>query len=212
MGLSEETLKETDVLVWWGHAGHHMVMDEFVDRMQQRILDGMGLIVLHSGHHSKIFKRMMGSSCNLVWREDGGRELLWVVNPYHPITQGIDPVIDNEHDEMYGEVFDIPNPDDVVFISWFEGGEVFRSGCTFHRGRGKIFYFRPGHETFPTYTGESDSSEQILQIIANACKWAKFEGNTEAEGVRSCQHRPFSMAPVKKYNFEGLEAHPDGYK
>lgn len=210
MGLTEAALNNTDVLVWWGHAAHNLVPDDIVDRIQKRILEGMGLIVLHSGHMSKIFKRMMGSSCNLVWREDGGREILWVVNPYHPITAGLEaPMIDNEDgDEMYGEVFDIPTPDDVVFISWFEGGEVFRSGCTFHRGLGKIFYFRPGHETFPIYIGESEASKQILQVISNACRWAKFEGNTESEGIKSCMHRPFSLAPVRKREFEGLKEHP----
>jgi trehalose utilization protein len=209
MGLDEASLKNTDVLIWWGHAGHHLVMDEFVDRVQKRVLEGMGLIVLHSGHFSKIFKRMMGTSCGLNWREDGGKEILWIANPYHPITQGIDPAIELEHEEMYGEVFDIPPPEDVLFISWFEGGEVFRSGCTWHRGRGKIFYFRPGHETFPTYTGASEGSEQVLKVIANAVKWAKFDGNTESTGIGNCFHQAFHLAPVKKYDFEALEAHPE---
>ncbi|MHA1681211.1 MAG: ThuA domain-containing protein [Promethearchaeota archaeon] len=209
-GLSEENLKNTDVLIWWGHAGHEMVLDEFVDRIQKRILEGMGLIVLHSGHFSKIFKRMMGTSCGLMWREAGERELIWVVNPYHPITRGIDPVIELPHTEMYGEVFDIPNPDDVLFISNFEGGEVFRSGCTFHRGRGKIFYWRPGHETFPIYTGDDDGSKQVLQVILNACRWCgTYEGNDEASGVGTCVHQGFHLAPIKKHEFTGLTDHPE---
>lgn len=167
-GLTEEVLSETDVLVWWGHQAHEEVKDEVVDRVQQRVLDGMGLIVLHSGHFSKIFKRLMGTSCDLKWREAGEKERLWVVDPSHPIAEGLGEYIELEHEEMYGEHFDIPAPDEQVFISWFEGGEVFRSGCTYKRGRGKVFYFRPGHETHPTY-----HQPQIQQVIVNAVRWAK---------------------------------------
>jgi trehalose utilization protein len=67
---------------------------------------------------------------------------------------------------MYGEHFDIPQPDQLVFISWFQGGEVFRSGCCWHRGKGKIFYFRPGHETFPIYY-----NEQVQRVIYNGVRW-----------------------------------------
>jgi trehalose utilization protein len=166
-GLTEEVLGETDVLIWWGHMGHDKVEDAIVDRVHRRVLDGMGLIVLHSGHFSKIFRRLMGTSCDLKWREANERERLWVVNPAHPIAAGLPECITLEHEEMYGEHFDIPAPDEVIFISWFEGGEVFRSGCTFHRGQGRIFYFRPGHETYPTYR-----NPQILQVIRNAVRWA----------------------------------------
>jgi len=175
-GLSEEVLAETDVLTWWGHTAHEDVCDDVVDRVQERVLEGMGLIVLHSGHHSKIFKRMMGTSCNLLWREVAEKERLWVVNPAHPITRGLGRYIELPHTEMYGEPFDIPTPDKVIFISWFEGGEVFRSGCTWTRGKGKIFYFRPGHETFPIYY-----NPEILQVIENAVRWANFAGNAEVE-------------------------------
>lgn len=167
-GLTEEVLAETDVLLWWGHIAHDEVSEEVVDRVQQRVLDGMGLIVLHSGHFSKIFKRLMGTSCDLKWREAGEKERLWVVNPSHPIAEGLGEYIELEHEEMYGEHFDIPAPDELVFTSWFEGGEVFRSGCTFRRGLGKIFYFRPGHETHPTY-----HQPEIQQVIMNAVRWAK---------------------------------------
>jgi len=166
-GLTEEVLGETDVLIWWGHMGHDKVEDAIVDRVHRRVLDGMGLIVLHSGHFSKIFRRLMGTSCDLKWREANERERLWVVNPAHPIAAGLPECITLEHEEMYGEHFDIPAPDELIFISWFEGGEVFRSGCTFHRGQGRIFYFRPGHETYPTYR-----NPQILQVIRNAVRWA----------------------------------------
>lgn len=170
-GLSDEVLAQTDVLTWWGHMAHAEVSDEVVDKIQARILEGMGLIVLHSAHFSKIFRRMMGTTCNLKWREAGERERLWVVEPGHPIAEGLGEFIEIPHAEMYGERFDIPQPDALVFISWFQGGEVFRSGCCFHRGRGKIFYFRPGHETYPIF-----HQEEVLKVIANAVRWAAPTG------------------------------------
>lgn len=176
-GLSQEVLDKTDVLTWWGHMAHKDVKDEIVDRVQKRVLDGMGLIVLHSGHYSKIFKRMMGTTGNLRWREVHEVERLWVVNPYHPISAGIETSFELR-EEMYGEYFDIPEPDELVFISWFEGGDVFRSGCTWHRGKGKIFYFRPGHETYPTY-----HNANVLRVIENAVRWAKFAGSSTANVV-----------------------------
>lgn len=166
-GLTEAVLAETDVLIWWGHKAHGEVDDAIVDRVQARVLDGMGLIVLHSGHFSKIFKRLMGTTCDLKWREANEKERLWVVAPGHPIVAGIDEYIEIAHEEMYGEHFDIPAPDELIFVSWFEGGEVFRSGCTFSRGASKIFYFRPGHETYPTYY-----RDDIRRVIANAVRWA----------------------------------------
>jgi trehalose utilization protein len=166
-GLSEETLAATDVLTWWGHVAHREVSDETVDRVQRRVLDGMGLIVLHSGHHSKIFKRLMGTTANLNWREAGERERLWVVDRSHPIAEGLGASFLLEHEEMYGEPFDVPAPDRLVLISWFQGGEVFRSGCCYERGRGRIFYFRPGHETHPTYFDPN-----VRRVIANAARWA----------------------------------------
>jgi trehalose utilization protein len=167
-GLTDEVLGDTDVLIWWGHIAHGEVKDEIVQKVKQRVLDGMGLIVLHSGHFSKIFKTLMGTSCDLKWREAGEKERLWVVSPSHPIVEGISEYIELENEEMYGEHFDIPQPDELIFTSWFEGGEVFRSGCTYKRGNGKVFYFRPGHETYPTY-----HNKQIQQVIINAVKWVK---------------------------------------
>lgn len=169
-GLTQEVLNQTDVLIWWGHHAHRDVRDDVVDRIQQRVLNGMGLIVLHSGHCAKIFQRLMGTTGNLRWREANEIERLWVVSPGHPIAKGIGPYIELR-EEMYGEYFDIPEPDELVFVSWFEGGEVFRSGCCWRRGKGKVFYFRPGHETYPTY-----HNEDILKVIANGVRWARFEG------------------------------------
>lgn len=167
-GLTQEVLDQTDVLIWWGHMAHHKVEDEIVNRVHKRVLDGMGLIVLHSGHASKIFQKVCGTnSGELKWREDGEKEILWVVDPGHPIAAGLGEKIILEHEEMYGEHFNIPQPDEQVFISWFEGGEVFRSGCCWHRGRGKVFYFRPGHEAFPVYY-----NPEIQKVICNAVRWA----------------------------------------
>ena len=166
-GLSDAVLAKTDVLLWWGHMAHGEVQDAIVDRVQQRVLDGMGLIVLHSGHFSKIFRRLMGTTCNLKWREIAEKERLWVVAPDHPISAGIDNYFEIPHEEMYGEFFDIPQPDETVFISWFAGGEVFRSGVCYNRGKGRVFYFRPGHETYPTYY-----QPEVLRVIANAVAWA----------------------------------------
>lgn len=170
-GLTDEVLDNTDVLIWWGHTAHDEVSDEIVNKVKRRVLEGMGLIALHSAHFSKIFKVLMGTTCDLKWREADEKERLWVVNPAHPIVSGIGEYIELEKEEMYGEHFDIPTPDELIFVSWFEGGEVFRSGCTFYRGQGKIFYFRPGHETYPTY-----DNEQIVRVIANAVQWSAPSG------------------------------------
>ncbi|MBA3848177.1 MAG: ThuA domain-containing protein [Planctomycetes bacterium] len=188
-GLTEKILAETDVLTWWGHAAHGDVKDEIVDRVQRRVLEGMGLIVLHSGHHAKVFKRLMGTTCDLKWREAGERERLWVCNPGHPIAQGIGECLELPNTEMYGEPFGIPTPDENVFISWFEGGEVFRSGCTWKRGNGKIFYFRPGHETYPIYHNAG-----VQQVLRNAVKWCRPEGGKYAAG---CPNIPIEKAKEK---------------
>lgn len=166
-GLTRKALADTDVLTWWGHMAHDEVKDEIITRVQQRIIEGMGLIVLHSGHYSKMFKRMMGTSCALRWREANEKERLWVIEPGHPIADGLPAYFELPHEEMYGERFDIPNPEAVVFIGWFAGGNVFRSGCTFTRGKGRIFYFQPGHETYPIYFDAN-----VRKVIANAVRWA----------------------------------------
>jgi trehalose utilization protein len=166
-GLPPTVLESTDVLLWWGHVAHDEVADELVAQVQQRVLDGMGLVVLHSGHFSKIFKRLMGTSCNLKWREGQDHERLWIVEPGHPVVEGLGECIEVGREEMYGERFDIPAPETLVLVSWFTGGEVFRSGCCYTRGRGKIFYFRPGHEAFPTYF-----QPDVRRVLANAVRWA----------------------------------------
>ena len=167
-GLSVERLAETDVLIWWGHMAHGDVVDEIVARVHARVLEGMGLIVLHSGHYSKIFKRLMGTPCSLKWRVGADKERLWNIRPSHPITAGLGEYFELPAEEMYGEPFGIPDPDELLFISWFTGGEVFRSGATWQRGHGKVFYFRPGHETYPTYF-----NRDVQRVITNAVHWAR---------------------------------------
>ena len=167
-GLTEEVLNDTDVLIWWGHMAHSKVPDEVAERVQQAVLKGMGAIFLHSAHHSKPFRRLMGTTANLSWREDGDLERIWVSKPAHPIAKGIDRYFELEHEETYAEPFDIPEPDVLVFMGWYSGGEVFRSGCCYRRGNGKIFYFQPGHETVPTY-----HNEKVQLVIKNAVRWAE---------------------------------------
>lgn len=186
-GLTEKRLNETDVLLWWGHIGHDKVQDHVVDRIQKRVLEGMGLIVLHSGHYSKIFKRMLGTSCSLGYREAGEKERVWVVQPGHPIVKGIGRYFEVPESEMYAEPFHVPEPDETIFISWFQGGEVFRSGLTYKRGNGKIFYFSPGHETHPIY-----KQKEIQQVLKNAVIWASPDGPAM---IDNCPHLPANEAP-----------------
>ena len=165
-GLTDKVLNNTDVLIWWGHARHAAVSDEIAEKVKNRVLEGMGFIPLHSAHLCKPFKLLMGTICRAKWR-DNDRERIWVVDPTHPIAEGLPEYIDIPNVEMYGERFDVPTPDEVIFISWFAGGEVFRSGCCWKRGMGKVFYFRPGHEEFPIYY-----REDVAKILTNAVRWA----------------------------------------
>lgn len=182
-GLTDEVLAETDVITWWGHMGHDLVDDAVVEKVHRRVLQGMGILVLHSGHFSKIFKKLMGTSCALRWRDDD-EEHVWTVRPGHPITEGIPEVFRIPLQEMYGEYFDIPQPDELIFISSFGGGEVFRSGCCWNRGQGKVFYFSPGHETYPVYY-----QPEVRRVIANAVRWAAPSANPLFT-TAPCPHSP----------------------
>lgn len=167
-GLTVDVLENTDVLIWWGHMGHRFVADEIVERVCNRVLKGMGLIVLHSGHASKVFRRLMGTNTHKIrWREDGSMARFWVVDHTHPIAEGIGDYFELEAEETYGEYFDIPRPDDLVFITWMPGGEIFRGGCCWNRGLGRVFYFQPGHETYPIYYDAN-----VQRVITNAVRWA----------------------------------------
>ena len=166
-GLTEEVLADTDVLVWWGHVRHHLVPDEVAKRVQMHVLSGMGLIVLHSGHKSKPFMRLMGTTCSLTWNEVGERERVFVIDPAHPIAKGLPAYFEVKHEEMYGEHFDVPTPDELVLSAWFQSGQIFRCGCVWRRGYGKVFYFQPGHETYPTY----NENEYVRTVIRNAVRY-----------------------------------------
>lgn len=202
-GLSVAALDKTDVLLWWGHAAHGDVDDEIVERVQQRVWEGMGLIALHSSHFSKIFKRLMGTPCSLTWREAGEKERLWVVNRSHPIAAGLDPFFELPQSEMYGEPFAVPEPMETVFISWFEGGEVFRSGQTWQRGAGRIFYFGPGHETYPIY-----HDKNVQCVLANAVKWAANPAPAW-KGVEQAPNRPTDEA-LEAIEQRGVSLHNAG--
>lgn len=174
-GLPQNVVDRTDVLLWWGHAGHDLVDDAVVDRVHRAVLEGMGILVLHSGHYSKIFTRLMGTTCALKWRNDGERELVWTVAPRHPIAAGVPHPINIPEQEMYGEFFDIPAPEETVFLSTFEGGEVFRSGVTYTRGNGRVFYFSPGDQEFPVY-----HHVDVQRVLANGVRWAAPVGERRA--------------------------------
>jgi trehalose utilization protein len=202
-GLSEAQLDKTDVLLWWGHAAHGKVEDAIVERVANRVWQGMGLIVLHSGHFSKIFKRLMGTPCSLKWREAGERERLWVINRSHPIAAGLNDRVEVPMTEMYGEPFTVPEPDETLFISWYQGGEVFRSGMTWRRGAGKIFYLSPGHETYPIY-----HQSEIQQILRNAVKWAHDPAPRWTD-IAEAPNAPVETAP-EKIESRGPRLHKDG--
>lgn len=193
-GLADEVLDDTDVLLWWGHKAHGEVRDDIVEKVRNRVLAGMGLIVLHSGHASKIFQQLMGTRTGtLKWRDDGERERLWVIEHGHPIAEGLGDYFEIPKEEMYGERFEIPAPEELVFISWFEGGEVFRSGACYRRGKGKIFYFRPGHETFPVYY-----QPEVQKVIGNAVRWA-----APVAGAQTRSGRTEPLEPIGRSKTDG---------
>jgi trehalose utilization protein len=171
-GITDELLANTDVMTWWGHMGHDEISDVIAAKVHRRVLEGMGIVFLHSAHYSKPFKKLMGTGCGLRWRDSGEKERLYIVNPAHPIADGLPPFFDIPQEEMYSEFFDVPTPDDLIMISWFAGGNVFRSCCTWTRGKGKVVYFQPGHELFPTYY-----QPEVQRVIANAAAWAAPNSN-----------------------------------
>ena len=194
-GLPEAVVAETDVLLWWGHVAHEEVDDAVVERIHRHVLEGMGIIVLHSGHHSKIFRRLMGTTCSLRWRNDRDSELVWTVAPRHEIAQGVAQPIELPGQEMYGEFFDIPEPEELIFISSFSGGEVFRGGVTYRRGYGRVFYFSPGDEIYPVY-----HHPDIRRVIANAVRWARPTQARESYAITPMYlpgefHRPVLTSP-----------------
>ncbi|MEM7445075.1 MAG: ThuA domain-containing protein [Pseudomonadota bacterium] len=202
-GLTEQVLANTDVLFWWGHAAHQQVDDAIVERVLGHVWQGMGLVCLHSAHFSKIFRRVTGAPCALRWREAGERERVWVCNPNHPIAQGIGPCLEIPNSEMYGEPFTVAEPDETVFVSWYEGGDVFRSGLTFKRGAGKIFYFGPGHETYPIYWHDG-----VKRVLKNAAKWAVNPVGRWAN-IDDAPNAPVDQAR-EKIEVKGPKLHAEG--
>lgn len=188
-GLTDEVLANTDVLTWWGHMAHGDVQDAIVDKVYQRVLQGMGLIVLHSGHYSKIFRKLMGTNCGLKWREAAELERVWVTNPSHEIADGLPDHFDIPQEEMYGEYFDIPEPESVVFTGWFEGGNVFRAGNCWTRGKGKVFYFQPGHEIFPIYF-----QPEVRRVLANAVRWAASKSSSPY--AKEAPNQAVALSPI----------------
>ncbi|MCQ0969140.1 ThuA domain-containing protein (plasmid) [Paracoccus sp. TK19116] len=190
-GLTKERLAQTDVLTWWGHAAHGDVDDAIAERVCEAVWGGMGIIFLHSAHFSKPFKRLMGTPCNLYWREAGERERIWTTSRNHPIAAGVPESFELVNEEMYGEPFGVPEPMETVFIGWFQGGEVFRSGLTWRRGAGNVFYFQPGHETYPTY-----HDANIQRVIANGVRWA-YNPAKRIDDPTVAPNRPVDQAPEK---------------
>ena len=163
-GITDELLENTDVLMWWGHMAHKEVDDELVEKIRQRVYSGMGFLPLHSAHHSKPFQRIIGCTGNLRWGRNQ-KAIVWNLAPWHPIAKGV-PMSFQITEELYSEPFYIPKPDDIVFATWFEDGNIFRGGITYRRGLGKIFYFHTGHESV-----ESLKDENVQRIIKNAIYW-----------------------------------------
>ncbi len=177
--LTDQVLRDTDVMFWWGHVGHHRVPDAVAESVRDAVLRGMGMIFLHSAHHSKPFRLLMGTPCNLGWRENGDWERVWVCDPSHPIVQGVDRYFELEHEEVYVEPFMIPEPDKLILIGAYQGGEAFRAGCCYRRGYGKIFYFQPGHETYRSFYHPA-----VQTILKNAAEWVKSDYRAEL----TCPH------------------------
>lgn len=203
-GLPDSLIEDTDVLMWWGHVAHAKVNDELVAKLKARVLDGMGLIVMHSGHYSKIFKSLMGTTCSLHWREVGEKERVWRVARNHPITAGVPETFVIPHTEMYGESFDIPDDGKIIYASWYEGGNIFRSGVVFHRGNGKIFYFSPGHETFPIY-----HDPNVQRILGNAIRWVNPEAwrdpfTSRDENIAAGHETIYTENPLKNVDTSAL--------
>jgi trehalose utilization protein len=190
-GITASKLADADVLIWWGHARHAEVSDETAALVKTAVHEnGLGFLPLHSAHYSKTFKGVLGCTGHLKggWREIAGfePEEITVCAPRHPIAQGIEDFV-IEAEEMYGAPLGAPPFETLVFQSYFpHGGEYFPCGFTLTvgegidaqftsgpgggkgqgEGAGRVFYFRPGHETVPTY-----HLPVVQQIIRNGVLW-----------------------------------------
>lgn len=166
-GVPDERLRQADVLLWWSHMRHEDLLSATVDRVVSAVEHGLGLVALHSAISSPVFRRLVGTTGGFGGWRHGDREVLWTVDPSHPICRGVEFPVVMPQQEMYSEPANLPTPDELVFISSFSGGEVFRSGITYRRGVGRIFYFSPGHEEYPVFLHPG-----VRGILANATSWA----------------------------------------
>lgn len=166
-GVPETELARTDVLVWWGHQLHRYVADDAVDRVVRHVRErGMGFVALHSSHMSKPFTRLIGDDGGLGGVEvDAGAERITVEQRDHPVADGVDK-IELAKEESYNEPFNCGKPDAVVFRSVFDNGHEFRSGLAYTVDNGRVFYFRPGHETYPAF-----ADPMVRRVIRNAVYW-----------------------------------------
>ena len=115
----------------------------------------------------KIEITLVVPNCGLgSWRADGAPSHVEVKAPDHPIAKGVPARFDVKQTEMYNEPFTVPAPDTVVFAESWDKGEKFRAGCCWKVGEGRVFYFRPGHETYPVF-----HQPETLQIAHNAALW-----------------------------------------
>ena len=170
-GLPEDMLNSASVLIWWGHQKHGAVSDALVDRIVKRVRDGgMGFIATHSAHYSKPLKAILGTPCG--WKyyiDDGARVDLVVKAPSHPIALGVKNFT-LPHTERYGDPFEVPTPETVVFDGIYTlpngAAENAQQGMVWTVGKGRVFYFQPGHESYPIYF-----QDEIRHIFRNGVQW-----------------------------------------
>lgn len=164
--LTNNLLESVDLLLYWSHGGNSQFPDELAKLIQDHVLRGMGFVVLHSAIGSKPFKALMGTTCSIHYRHDDF-ERMTCCNPLHPIAAGLPLHIELDKEESYGEYIDVPKPDDIIYLGWFDSGEVCRSVMTWTRGYGKVVFIQPGHETNSSY-----HNPYIQKLIVNSCIWA----------------------------------------
>jgi len=104
--------------------------------------------------------------CFPAYRGDGKPSRVTLLKPDHPIAQGIPKEFEIPQTEMYDEPFHVPQPDEVILEERWAAGEWFRSGAVWKLGKGRVFYFRPGHETYPIY-----KQPIPLKIMTNSVRW-----------------------------------------
>lgn len=171
--ISDELLKKTDVLIWWGHKKHGDVKDALVDKIEKRVKEeGMGFIALHSAHFAKPNKRIMGTPCTFAaYVCDNKENVVSVAMPNHPICKGVAKTFTVANDERYSDPYAVPTPDAVPLtaIQVRNDGtkEEAKMGFCWTVGKARMFYLQMGHETNPIYF-----DPEIRKVMANAVLWA----------------------------------------